>query len=92
MTRETSDCIMRKLHHFRICVFGMSRGWSGISHPITESMQQLLELKDGVTCNKVVIVAIVTDCEECNKQALPLREKCEVQLVKWVYRVGWRDE
>ena len=27
-------------------------------------------LKDGVTCNKVVVMAIVTDCEECNKRAL----------------------
>ena len=27
-------------------------------------------LKDSVTCNKVVVMTIVTDCEECNKQAL----------------------
>ena len=27
-------------------------------------------LKDGVTCSKVVVMAIVTDWEECNKQAL----------------------
>ena len=27
-------------------------------------------LKDGVTCKRVVVLAVVTDCEECNKQAL----------------------
>ena len=49
VTRETSNCISLCEDCFcliRICVFGisrLSREWSGISHPITESMQYLPE-------------------------------------------------
>ena len=43
----------------------MSRECSGISLRACNTC-----LKDGVTCNKDVVMAIVTDCEECNKQAL----------------------
>ena len=34
---------VRRQFQFRISVFGMSKEWSGISHPIIESMQYLIE-------------------------------------------------
>ena len=70
MTRETSDCISLCEDCFTLeSVCSTCQENDQVSH--IQSLRACNNcLKDGVTCNKVVVVAIVTDCEECNKQAL----------------------
>ena len=70
VTRETSDCVSLCEDCFTlesVCSACQENGQ--VSHiPSLRAYNNCL--KDGVTCNKVVVMAIVTDCEECNKQAL----------------------
>ena len=70
MTRETSDYISLCEDCFTLeSVCSVCQENGQVSH-ITSLRACNNCLKDGVTCNKVVVMAIVTDCEECNKQTL----------------------
>ena len=70
VTRETSDCISLCEDCFTLeSVCSVCQENGQVSH--IQSLRACNNfLKDGVTCNKVVVMAIVTDWEECNKQAL----------------------
>ena len=72
MTRETSDCISLCENCFTLeSVCSVCQENGQVSH--IQSLRACnTSLKDGVTCNKVVVMAIETDCEDIKQADITL--------------------
>ena len=73
VSRKTAQNLAVRRKNERILTVSCKKKMLTVKNLITESCPE-----ESVQCRKVAVLAVVTDCEKCNKQALCTRNRKDV--------------